>query len=332
MQRRVRIISTGSYIPRSAVPSAHIDARLGKKSGWTQRLFGIEKRHYVTGNETTSFMAAQASLAALGKAGLNPSDIDCIIAACGVGEQPIPSTAVLVQNKLGLGASGIPAFDVNSTCLSFITALDTGADAITLGRYKRVLIVSADIASCGLDWSNPEAAAIFGDGAAAAILEHSPPDSSAMIVASAMETYGSFQDVCRLEAGGTRISPHREADAFWDKTTFKMDGPAALTCVMTYLPSFLDQLLAKASMRLTDLDLLVLHQASAFSLKAVQDRLELAPDKLMMIFKDFGNQIATSIPHTLDQAITTGRLKRGDRFLLLGTSAGISFGGLIAQY
>lgn len=183
-ERRVKIIASGSYVPRRAVPSTYIDDRLGKRHGWTQRLFGIEKRHYAGDDETSSFMAAQAALQAFERAGLAPNEIDCIIAACGVGEQPIPSTAVLVQHKLGLGGSGIAAFDVNSTCLSFVTALDTVADAITLGRFQRVLIVAADIASCGLDWSNPEAAAIFGDGAAAVIVEKSAEGEGARILPS----------------------------------------------------------------------------------------------------------------------------------------------------
>lgn len=332
MQRRVKIVSTGSYLPKRVVPSSSIDEKLAKRKGWTQRLFGIEKRHYAGAGETTSYMAAKAATDALEKAGIAAEELDCIVAACGVGEQPIPNTAVLVQNKLGLGSSGIAAFDVNSTCLSFVTAFDTVADAITLGRYRKVLIVSSDIASCGLDWSNPEAAAIFGDGAAAAIISPSADNEGSRLIASQLETYGSYQDVCRLEAGGTRVSPHREGDEFWDRTTFKMDGPGALTCVQTYLPKFLDRLYHRAAVDLEELDILILHQASQFSLDAVQKQVGFDPDRMVMIFKEFGNQIAASIPHTLHRAISDKRLKRGDKVLILGTSAGISFGGLILEY
>lgn len=332
MRRRIKIVSTGAYVPRTRVPSSEIDAKLGKRAGWTERLFGISQRYYAASGETTSAMAASAAGHALERAGLSPGDLDCVLSACGVGEQPIPCTAALIQNKLGLGNSGIPAYDVNATCLSFVAALDAAADAIALGRYRRVLIAAADIASCGLDWSNPEAAAIFGDGAAAAIVEAAPPDDPAVLLASRIETYGTFQDVCRLEAGGTRLSPFRPEDRFLERTNFHMDGAAALACVQARLPGFLEKLLASASVRLNDIDVLILHQASAFSLKAVQQQLALPADKLVYIFKDFGNQIATSIPHTLDHAVRSGRLKRGDLALLLGTSAGISFGGSVLRY
>jgi 3-oxoacyl-[acyl-carrier-protein] synthase III len=331
-ERRIRIVATGSYVPRTAVYSSQIDDKLNKRKGWTKRLFQIDKRHFAEADETTSYMAARAAQVALQRAGMTAGDLDCIVAACGVGEQPIPSTAVLVQNKLGLGKSGIAAFDVNSTCLSFVTAFELVADAIAMGRFRRALIVSSDIASCGLDWSNPEAAAIFGDGAAAVIVQRPDGDDGGRLLASGMATYGSFQDVCRLEAGGTRVVPNREEDGFWSRTRFIMDGPAALTCVLTYLPGFLEQLTRKAAIATKDLDLLILHQASSFSLNAVQKHLGFASEKMIRIFADYGNQIAASIPHTLDRAITSDRIRRGDRIMLLGTSAGISFGGLIVEY
>ena len=320
MERRIRILSTGSYVPKTQVLSSEIDRKLGMKDGWTQRVFGIAKRHYADEEETTSFMAARAAIVALDRAGLKPSDLSCIISACGVGEQPIPCTAALVQNKLGLGSSGIAAFDVNATCLSFVTALDVAADAISAGRYETVLIASADIASCGLDWSNPEAAAIFGDGAAAAIIIKSGPGDGSRLIASRMETYSNYQDVCRLEAGGTRVRADRDTEAFWERTTFKMDGRAALGCVLKHLPEFLHRLYTSAGLSNSDLEVFVLHQASHHSLMAVQKHMGFDPGKMEHIFRDFGNQIASSIPHALDHAITCGRMKRGDKVILLGTS------------
>jgi len=278
LQRCVKILSTGSYVPRTTIASTEIDARLGKRAGWTQRLFGIEKRHYAAPDESTSFMAAEAGRDALAKAGLTVDDIDCIVAACGVGEQPIPSTAVLVQNKLGLGQSGIAAFDVNSTCLSFVTAFDTVADAIAMGRYKCVLIVSSDIASCGLDWSNPEAAAIFGDGAAAVVVAPSPAGDGARILSSRMNTYGTYQDTCRLEAGGTRINATREAERFQDTTMFKMNGPEALECVVNHLPAFVGELCKQAKLSVGTLDAAILHQASHHALGVVQELIGFDPD------------------------------------------------------
>ncbi len=332
MQRRIRIVATGSYVPRRVVPSSEIDHRLGKKTGWTERVFRIAKRHYADENETSSFMAAAAAMQALERANLSAHDVDAVIAACGVGEQPIPATAVLVQHRLGLATTDIAAFDINATCLSFVAALDMVADAITVGRYKRVLIVSADIASCGLDWSNPEAAAIFGDGAAAAIVEAASEADGPRILASAMNTYSAFKDSCRLEAGGTSINATRGTDRFDDATTFKMDGHEAMACVAANLPRFVVNLCQRAGTTVDGLDLAILHQASARSLSAVQQLVGFDAEKFFLIFRDFGNQIAASIPHALDHAIASGRLKRGQKVMLLGSSAGISLGGMILEY
>ena len=332
MKRRIRIVATGSYLPRRVVPSSEIDERLGKRKGWTERVFRISQRHYADEQESSSFMAACAATQALGRAGIVPQDLDAVVAACGVGEQPIPATAVLVQNRLGLAGTAIPAFDVNATCLSFVTALDLVADAIALGRYRRVLIVSADIASCGLDWSNPEAAAIFGDGAAAAIVEAADEAHGSVIRSSAMCTFSAFKDACRLEAGGTGVNTVRGRERLAGGSVFSMDGHEAMACVAANLPGFTHDLCRRAGMTLGDIDLTILHQASARSLAAVEKMLGLDPTKVLIVFRNFGNQIATSIPHVLDRAISSGRVKRGDTVMLLGSSAGISLGGMVITY
>lgn len=330
MKRPIQIISSGAYTPQKCVISGEIDRRLEKPDGWTERTFGISQRFYASPSETTSQMGCFAAQSALDNAGILGSDLDCIMAACGVMEQPIPSTAVLIQNKLGLGESGIAAFDINSTCLSFITALDLAADAITLGRYEKVLVVSSEIASCGLDWNNPEAAAIFGDGAAAIIVEKSTNGSG--IIASHMETYGVLQDVCRLESGGTRMRPEDDIDDFLDRAKFKMDGRSALSASLSHMPKFIDRLMAKAQLAIDEIDLVVPHQASGMSLTMMQRRFELSDSRIVNNFVDIGNQIAASIPNALDTALKAGRIKRGDKIMLVGTSAGISLGAIILEY
>lgn len=332
MNRPIKIVATGAYIPRQAIDSSAIDDKMGKRTGWTKRMFGIDTRYFAEKEETTSYMATKAAEQALENAGMGIKDIDCIVSACGVMEQPIPSTAVLVQHKLGLGDSGIAAFDVNSTCLSFVTAFDLIANSITLGQYKNVLIVSSEVASSGLDWTQPEAAAIFGDGAAAVIVTKSADGESSSLFAGHMETYGDLNEVCRLESGGTRLAPSGGAQEFVDNAVFKMDGRQALKVSLTRMPSFLDTLFAKTDTSLDEINLIVPHQASAISLAAMQKRLRIDQGKLVNYFSQYGNQIAASIPHALHLAISDDRLKRGNRFLMVGTSAGISLGGLVLEY
>lgn len=324
----LKICGTGSYLPRRILTSEEIDARLGWRPGTCHSLYGIKTRHVADDEETTSAMAAGAALQAMEMAGCGPRDIDLIIGACGVMEQPIPSTAVLVQDRLGLGRSGIPAWDVNATCLGFLKGMDVAAMHIQTGRARRVLVFSSDIASVGLDWGHPEAAAIFGDGAAAVVLEAGEGDSA--LLAMGFETYSQGRDACVLAAGGTRVNPARGMQTGEDR--FRMDGQKAFRTASRYLPRFLRRLLLKSGVGLDRLDCVIPHQASAQSLNHAIQNLLLGAERVVNIFARHGNQIAASIPTALDHAVRSGRLKRGDHALLIGTSAGISLGGSVVRF
>ena len=324
----LRIAGTGRYLPRHRLLSREIDARLGWPEGEVEARFGIHARHVAEGEETSSMMAAQASRAALNVAGIQPDELDLIIGACGVMEQAIPSTATLVQNRLGLGQSGIGAYDVNATCLSFLQALDLAAMKIVLGRAQKVLIFSADIASVGLDWSRPDVAAIFGDGAAAVVLTANGEG----VLASRFETYSEGAKACLLEGGGTRITAAVDRDAAAKASYFQMDGHLAYRVAARRMPRFLRSLLGEAGVTPEELACIIPHQASAQGLEHSAGRLGISGDKVVQTFTQFGNQIATSIPTALHEAIESGRLKRGDLALMIGTSAGISLGGAVVRY
>lgn len=321
------ITGTGSYLPRTALTSEEVDDRLGRVRGWCRARFGLEARHVAAPDETTSFMAAAAARRALAAAGLAPADLDLILGACGVMEQPIPSTAVLVQDRLGLGASGVPAYDVNATCLSFLQALDLAALKIAAGDTRRVLIFASDIASVGLDWSRPEAAAIFGDGAAAVVVE---AGGDGALLAHGFETYAEGRTACVLAAGGTRANPSRGIAPGEDR--FAMDGGLAFRVARRRLPGFLSRLLARGGLGRDEIDCVVAHQASAQALRHAGRALRLGRERMVDIFARTGNQIAASIPTALDHAVRTGRLRRGQAALLLGTSAGISLGGAVVRF
>ncbi len=324
----LKIAGTGAYLPETRVLSSEIDARLGWPKGTVENRFGLSARYVAKGQETSSFMAEQAARQALEAAGIAPQELDLILGACGVMEQVIPSTATLVQQRLGLGKSGIPAYDVNATCLSFIQALDLAAMKIQLGVARNVLIFSADIASVGLDWREPDVAAIFGDGAAAVVLT---ADGNGLI-ASRFETYSEGGEACVLAGGGTRISAAIDRDAAAEASYFKMNGQAAFRITARYLPRFLKRLFTQADMHIVDIDCIIPHQASGPSLTHGLARIGLNPDHVIQTFSRFGNQIATSIPMALHTAITEERVKRDDVILLAGTSAGISIGGAILRY
>lgn len=324
-----RLAGAGRALPRRIVPSVEIDTLVGQTEGWTERHFAIRTRRWAAPDETTSALGAAAAKAALDDAGWDASNLDVIVGACAVMEQPIPGTAPLIQRRLGLGQSGIAAFDVNATCLSFLVAFETVLNGFATGKWRRALIVSSEIASAALDFANPEGSAIFGDGAVAVVLETDGPHT---LIAARLETYGDGSDLCALEAGGTRLRPHEDLDGFLAHSKFRMDGPGVFRATAKPFPAFLKRLLADAAISADDIDTIIPHQASATALEHLKRAMPDGHAKTIDIFAKHGNQIAAGMPHALYQARKDGRLLTGTRSLLIGTSAGVSLGGAVIAW
>lgn len=327
----LRILGTGCHVPATEVTSQELDARWQLPPGTTFARLGVATRRYAGEGETASSMGAAAAQAALVSAGIDSGEIDCLISACSVMEQPIPCQAVLIQRALGLGDSGIPAFDVNATCLSFLVALDMAANALALGRYRRVLIVSSEVASGGLDAAVPSTAGLFGDGAAAMVVGRSAPDEDSALLASRLASYGSGAELCRIRGGGSRY-PRGEDTTPEATRVFTMDGRGAYRFAARHLPAFWDQLLGDAGAETTALRCLIPHQASGGGLDHVVQTLGLRPEQVVRILHAHGNQVAASLPHALHQARVTQQLQRGELFAMLGTGAGLSIGGMVLRY
>ena len=329
--RNISIAGTGKYLPSNVVHSSSLDIKLNQSPGSVEKKSGIQYRHFIDKPyETTSYMATQAALEALKRAGIEASQLDCIIGACGVQEQLIPSTASLVHKQLGLEDSGIPAFDINSTCTSFLTALDMASYAMALDRFKRVLIFSSDISSAGLDWENFESSLIFGDGAAAVVLE--VDNNKKGILASYQQTFSKGNNYCKIEAGGTKLSPSNFNGVGKKESLFQMDGKASFKLISLVIDEFIEKLFSQTRISLQDIDCLIPHQASLLALHHIRKRLGIPPEKLMEIYPTHGNQVAASLPTALHEAIIQNKLHRGDTMLLLGTGAGISINGIIMEY
>jgi 3-oxoacyl-[acyl-carrier-protein] synthase III len=328
-QRSVRILSTGKYLPKRKVTAQELSQAIGVASTWIEKKSGVMVRHFVE-DETASQMGACAAREALATANLSIQSIDCIVCASTVPEQGIPCTAALVQRHLGISAAGIPAFDINATCLSFVTAFDTLSYLIDAGRYHRVLLVSSEIATLALNWSDHESCTLFGDGAAAVIVEKSLANSSA-ILAARMETYSDGADLSQCLGGGSKHHP-REYATHPEHFVFQMNGRAIYRMASKILPGFLQRLFEPVGLSMTDMQLVIPHQASLMAMRLLSKQLEIPEGALMVIAHNHGNTIAASIPMTLHEAIHQGRLNRGDRALLLGTAAGLSVGGIVLRY
>ncbi len=331
MKKNIKIAGMGTYIPKKEVSSEYIDQKLKLKPGWTYKKSGVKVRHFVDG-ETATEMGTYAAQRAIEDAQIEAGDIQCIISGSGTVEQPIPCNASLLQEKLGLGESGIPCFDVNTTCLSFVQALDIAANYITLGKYETILIVSAEISSVGLNWQHKESSILFGDGAAAMIIQKTAPEETAGVLYSHLETYSIGAKFSEIPGGGTRVHPREHREETADQFLFYMNGPSIFKLSAKLLPSFMDKMLKGAGVKLDDIQVIIPHQASGMSLRIMRRRLNISKERFINKIENYGNTIAASIPIALHDVIRSQKIQRGDVVLLLGTSAGLSIGGIIFEY
>lgn len=325
------LLGTGARAGGKALPSAEIDARLGKPQGWLESASGVITRPVIAEGETQESLAVDAARLALADAGLEPEDIDLLLFASAVGRQPIPSTATLIKRELGLTRCAAPAFDINATCLSAVAAMEVAALYIAAGRARHVLIVASEIATRALPWAeDPATAALFGDGAAALVL--GPAQASGLHLREVMiETWAEGYDYCALPAGGTRYDLHTNREDFEANAFFRMDGHALFKLTRAKLPDFIGRLLARAGWQQDEVDLVIPHQASPLALEHMIRKCGFARERIVSTIQQTGNLVAASIPMTLDTARREGRITKASKVLLIGTSAGVSIGGVTLQ-
>jgi 3-oxoacyl-[acyl-carrier-protein] synthase III len=317
----VKILGTGAYLPPSSISSKALEKQLGYSSGTIEKASGVQNRHFVT-SETVSEMGAEAAKMALQNAQIDSSEIDAVISVGGVPQQAIPSTATFIHKLLGL-KRGI-AFDINASCISFLMGLNIVANLIHKGVYRNVLLVSADIATIGVNPKEPKTASLFGDGAACCVLG---PSKKEGIIASSFETKSELFDACECRAAGTRYAFKENIPL--EELYFKMNGPRLFKAAVPAVIKLIDKLTSSLE---KEVDLFIPHQASPLALDLLQKKLKLKDHQFVHIVRDYGNMIATSIPFALHKAIEEKRLKRGDRTLLFGTAAGLTIGGVLLDY
>lgn len=318
----VSIVSSGKALPGRKVTSSELDARLSKSPGWVRKRSGIDHRFHAN-DEHQSAVAAQALNDALALGGIAADSIDLLICASGVQEQQLPSTAALVLDCARLRA-GTPGFDVNASCISFPVALHLAASLLNTSAYRRIAIVASDLASRGIDWSNAETSLIFGDGAAAVIVERG--DGSTGIEAYRLQTYPEGKAYCEIRAGTSRTPRLGAQPADF---LFQMDGKRVFRLASSVMEGLLSELLGEAGLSLGDIDAVVPHQASHLGMRHLAERLRIPASQIVDIYATHGNQVAASIPTALHEAFVTGRAQRGQRLMLIGTAAGVSVGGMI---
>jgi len=314
-----RIIGSGSYLPRNIVTNDDLARRMDTSDEWIRTRTGIRQRHIAEAGESSSSLALEASKAAIASAGIAAQDIDLIIVATSTPDYIFPSTACLLQAKLGV--KGCPAFDMQAVCSGFVYALATADLFIRSGQHRCALIVGAEVFSRILDWNDRATCVLFGDGAGAVVLK---ADEAPGIMASALHADGSHAGI--LSVAGNVHGGQVAGDPF-----LRMDGPAVFKFAVRVLDEVARETLAKCGQQLADIDWLIPHQANLRILESTAKRLHLPMEKLIVTVDMHGNTSAASVPLALDLAIRDGRIKPGHKVMLQGVGGGFTWGAALVQ-
>lgn len=320
----LKVIATGAALPPNRVESSTLDRLLRKPAGYVEKRSGIVHRYHAADDASQAELAVTALQDALARCDIDAQSIDLLISASAISVQALPCTAAHILKIAGL-APGTAGFDINSSCVSFISAMQVAAGLLNTGTYKRIAIISADLASRGIDWDHEESSLIFGDGAACAIVERGQGTSG--ILASLVETYPEGSELCEIRAGGTRRNPR--AGMTGSDFLFHMQGRQLFRQASALIEDYLARLLAASGLTLAQIATVVPHQASHLSLEHMRKRLHVSSEVLVDIYRYHGNQVAASIPTALHAAVTNGRFNPGKPVMLIGTAAGLSLAGMV---
>ena len=313
-----RIAGTGSYLPPRVMTNAEFAARLDTSDAWIRSRTGIAQRHIAEKSQGSSDLALQASLRALDAAGLKANDIDLIIVATSTPDYIFPSTACLLQAKLGV--KGCPAFDVQAVCTGFVYALATADAFIKSKMSKCALIVGAEVFSRILDWNDRGTCVLFGDGAGAVVLAAGAKPGIHASVLHADGSQASLLSVPGNVCGGAIVgSPY-----------LQMNGPGVFKFAVRVLEEAGRETLAAAGMQMSEVDWLIPHQANVRILDATARRLGVPAQKLVVTVEHHGNTSAASIPLALDEFVRAGKIRPGHRVLMEGVGGGFTWGASLA--
>lgn len=323
----VKILGMGTELPERVVDNAELEDRLRLSAGWIKRRTGIRARRHAPAGTVPSTLALPACQEALRDAGLDVADLDLIIFASAVDEQVIPSTAVFLQHRLGDKARGIPCFDVDATCLSFVVGLNTAACMIAAGQIRHALVATAEVASAGIDYEQPASACLFGDGAAAFVL--GPSEGASCIERFAMRTYSEHRSLSQIRFGLGELPEQGVVD---DKSLkFQMDGPSLFRVAAKVGEDLLHEFW-QGNPAPETFDAIVPHQTNKHGIRLVARMLGFPRERVMSNVEQYGNMVSASIPVAFAEAVWDKKIQRGHRVMLFGTAAGLSFAHMNLVY
>jgi 3-oxoacyl-[acyl-carrier-protein] synthase-3 len=315
-----RIIGTGSYLPAKILTNADLAGTVDTSDEWILQRTGIRERHIAADNENASDLALQASRRALEMAGIAADQLDLIIVATTTPDMVFPSTACILQSKLGV--KNMPAFDVQAVCSGFVYALNTADLYIKSGQYKHILVVGAEVYSRILDWSDRGTCVLFGDGAGAVVLKRSDTPG---ILASRLHADGSHADILSVpgQVCGGAVS---------GRPLLQMDGGAVFKFAVKVLEEVALETLDAAGLQKTDIDWLIPHQANIRIIQATAKKLGMTMERVITTVDRHANTSAASVPLALDEAVRDGRIREGHRLMLEGVGGGFTWGAVLLQW
>ncbi|MFQ5469387.1 MAG: beta-ketoacyl-ACP synthase III [Gammaproteobacteria bacterium] len=318
-----RIIGTGSYLPEKILTNQDLEKMVETSDQWITERTGIRKRHIAGTNESTCDLAEKAARSALKSAGVTAKDIDLIIVATTTPDKVFPSTACLLQERLGI--HGPAAFDVQAVCTGFVYALGIAEKFINTGSANRALVIGADTLSKIIDWADRGTCVLFGDGAGAVVIERSDRPG---ILSTHLHADGKYNELLMVSDEVIEGDGRVKTDASY----IRMQGNEVFKVAVNTLGRIVDETLTANQMQQGDIDWLIPHQANIRIIAATAKKLKLPMDRVVVTVDEHGNTSAASIPLALDVAVRDGRIKRGDKLLLEAFGGGFTWGSALLTY
>jgi 3-oxoacyl-[acyl-carrier-protein] synthase-3 len=318
-----RITGTGSYLPEKVLTNHDLEKMVETTDQWIRERTGICKRHIAADNETTCDLAEQAARRAMEAAGKGPEDIDLIIVATTTPDQVFPSTACLLQKRLGI--VGCAAFDIQAVCTGFVYAMGVADKFFRAGGIRSALVVGAETLSRITDWTDRDTCVLFGDGAGAVVLEAS---DEAGIISTHLHADGNYESLLRVPAGVSKgYDLVQEGGAYME-----MKGNEVFKVAVTTLGRIVDETLEANQMEKSDVDWLIPHQANIRIINATAKKLKMSMDHVVVTVDEHGNTSAASVPLALDSAVRDGRIQRGETLLMEAFGGGFTWGSVLLTY
>ena len=321
--------SFGSYAPKKILTNFDLEKIVDTTDEWIRTRTGMAVRHIASETEAASDFAYQAAVNAIESSNVKYKDIDLIIVATISGDHPFPSTACIVQKKLGL--KNVPAFDVSAGCTGFVYALDIARQYVENGIAKHVLTIGVDVLTKITNWKDRNTCVLFGDGSGATIVSRAEASDISRIIDSKIDADGSQGDLLVQQAGGSRMpASHASVDA--NLHTVYMEGNRIFKNAIKSMYASSEELLRRNNLGTADIDWVIPHQANLRIIEGLADKMRIPMSKVIVNIEKYGNTSSATIPLAADEAIRNKKIRRGDIILLTSFGAGLTWGSILARY